>query len=138
MGCCLWIPYSEFHLGVPVLYLVYYSLASVTVLINIICKIVCCNWILIQPCTEVDNAMCQQTQLHTWNYRTIISLSLICYIQCGFSISYISICGIAAHDRYNVSHVFLFNSNVVLCLLPLLSILLLWLLFFIHAINIII
>ena len=67
------------------------------------------------PCTEVDNAN-QQTQLHTWNYRIIISLSLVCYIQCGFSISYISISGIAARDRCNVSHVFLFNSNVVLCL----------------------
>ena len=48
----------------------------------------------------------------------IISLWLICHIQCGFSISYLSISGIAAHDRCNIS-TFLpfFSFNVVLCLL---------------------
>ena len=57
-GRCLWIPNNEFHLGVPVLYMVYCSLARyVTVSINAAYKIGCCNWILIQHCTEVDNAM---------------------------------------------------------------------------------
>ena len=39
----------------------------------------------------------------------IISLWLICHIQCGFSISYLSIPGIAARDRCNISHVFTFS-----------------------------
>ena len=39
-----------------------------------------------------------------------ISVSwLICYIQCGFSISYISIPGIVAHDRCNISYIFTFS-----------------------------
>ena len=48
----------------------------------------------------------------------IISLWLICSIRCRFSISYISISGIAAHDRCNISQVFTFfsisMSNVLL------------------------
>ena len=35
-------------------------------------------------------------------------LWLICYIQCGFSISYLSISDIVAHDRCNISHIFTF------------------------------
>ena len=35
----------------------------------------------------------------------IVSICLICYIQWGFSISYLSIPGIVAHDRYNVSQI---------------------------------
>ena len=42
-------------------------------------------------------------------HGTIISLWLICYIQCGFSISYLSIPGIVAHDRCNISHIFTFS-----------------------------
>ena len=39
-------------------------------------------------------------------YGIIVSLWLICYIQCGFSISYLSISGIVAHDRCNISQIF--------------------------------
>ena len=39
----------------------------------------------------------------------ITSLWLICYIQCGFSISYLSIPGIVAHDRCKISHIFTFS-----------------------------
>ena len=42
-------------------------------------------------------------------HGTIISLWLICYVQCGFSISYLSIPGIVAHDRCNISHIFTFS-----------------------------
>ena len=44
----------------------------------------------------------------------IVSLWLIRYIQCGFSISYLSIPGIVAHDQCNISQIFmfLFNFNV--------------------------
>ena len=42
----------------------------------------------------------------------IISLWLICRIQCGFSISYLSIPGIAAQDRCNISHVFTFSFQL--------------------------
>ena len=54
----------------------------------------------------------------TYTHVIIISLWLICYTQCGFSISYLSIPGIAAHDKCIISHVstFSFNFNVVLCL----------------------
>ena len=39
--------------------MVYYSLTrDVGVSINMTYKIECCGWILIQPCNEVDNAMC--------------------------------------------------------------------------------
>ena len=38
----------------------------------------------------------------------IVSLWLICYIQCGFSISYLSIPWIVAHDRCNISQIFTF------------------------------
>ena len=38
----------------------------------------------------------------------IISLWLICCIQCGFSISYLSIPEIVAHDRRNISQTFTF------------------------------
>ena len=41
----------------------------------------------------------------------IISLWLICYIQRGFSVSYLSILGIVAHDRCNIYHNLLFLSN---------------------------
>ena len=42
----------------------------------------------------------------------IKSLRLICYIQCGFDISYLSIPGIAANDRCNMSHVFTFSFQL--------------------------
>ena len=38
----------------------------------------------------------------------IVSLWLICFIQCRFSISYLSIPGIVAHDRCNISQIFIF------------------------------
>ena len=41
-------------------------------------------------------------------HRIIVSVYLICYIQYGFSISYISIPVIVAHDRCNISQVFIF------------------------------
>ena len=41
-------------------------------------------------------------------HEIIVSLWLICCIQCGFSISYLSIPGIAAHDRCNISQIFTF------------------------------
>ena len=76
-------------------------------------------------------------------HGTIISLWLICYIQCGFSISYLSIPGIVAHDRCNISHIFTFSfqfqclmscctfhlHNCLLLLLLLILLLLLLLLF---------
>ena len=60
----------------------------------------------------------------TCTHAIIISLWLICYIQCGFIISNLSIPGLAAHDRYNISHVFTFSFLfLVLCLLLLRSVL---------------
>ena len=41
-------------------------------------------------------------------YGIIVSLWLIYYIQCGFSISYLSIPGVLAHDRSNISQIFIF------------------------------
>ena len=59
LGGCLWIPNNEFHLGLPLLFMVYCFLArDVAVAVNTTYKIGCCDWILIQPCSEVDNAMC--------------------------------------------------------------------------------
>ena len=109
MKCSLWIPNREFHFRVPVLYMVYCSLAKdVAVSINTTYKIGCCNWFLMQPCTEVDdNAMCKETKLHTWNYH--ILFWWISYIQCGFSISCLSIPGIVAHDKCNISRIFTFS-----------------------------
>ena len=40
-----------------------------------------------------------------WTHRIIVLLWLICYIQWGFSISYLSIPGIVADDRYNFSQI---------------------------------
>ena len=48
----------------------------------------------------------------------IVSLWLICYIQCGFSISYLSIPGIVAHDKCNISLFFSlvqFQSPMLCC-----------------------
>ena len=39
----------------------------------------------------------------------IVSLWLICCVQCGFSISYLSIPGIVAHDRCNIYHISTFS-----------------------------
>ena len=47
-------------------------------------------------------------------HEIIMSLWLICYIQYGFSISYLSIPGEVARDRCNISHIFTSMSNVVL------------------------
>ena len=59
----------------------------------------------------------------TFTHVIIISLWLIRHIQCQFSISYLSIPGMEAHDRCNISHVLLFlvSFHVVLCLLWLIS-----------------
>ena len=38
----------------------------------------------------------------------IATLWLICYIQCWFSISYLSIPGIVANDKYNISQIVIF------------------------------
>ena len=48
----------------------------------------------------------------SWTHVIIIPLSLVCHIQCGFSISYLSILGIAAHDRCKISHVFIFSFQL--------------------------
>ena len=45
----------------------------------------------------------------------IVSLWLICYIQCGFSISYLSIPGIVPHDRCNISKIFVVVVVQVQC-----------------------
>ena len=45
----------------------------------------------------------------SYTHEIIISLWLICYIQCEFSIPYLSIPGVAAHDRCNISHIFAFS-----------------------------
>ena len=50
----------------------------------------------------------------TCTHVIIISLWLICLIQCGFSISYLSIPGIAAHDRCNSSHVYQFFFSALM------------------------
>ena len=90
--------------------MVYCSYAmDVAVSINTTYKIGCCDWILIQPCTEVDNSTCAHV--------IVISLWLIWYIQCGNRTSYLSIPRMTALDRCNISHIFtfFFNFNVVLC-----------------------
>ena len=49
-------------------------------------------------------------------HGTIVSLWLICCIQCGFSICYLSIPGIVAHDRSNISqYLILFVQFHVQC-----------------------
>ena len=53
---------------------------------------------------------CQRTQL---SHVIIISLSLICYIQCG--ISSLLTPGIAAHDRCDCSHIFIFSFQCQCC-----------------------
>ena len=45
----------------------------------------------------------------------IRSLWLICYIHCGFSISYLSIPGIAAYDRCTIPHSYFFFSISISC-----------------------
>ena len=59
-GRSLWIPNRKFHLGAPVMYIVYCSLATdLAVSINATSKVGCCDWFQIQACTEVDdNTMC--------------------------------------------------------------------------------
>ena len=42
----------------------------------------------------------------------VTSFWFICHIQCGFSISYLSIPGIAANDTWNMSHVFTFSFQL--------------------------
>ena len=88
--------------GGPVLYMVYYSLArDVAVSVNTTYKVGC--WI-IMSCVIKPGC----------THGIIVSLWLIYYIQCGFSISYLSILGIVDHDRFNISQtfIFLFNFNV--------------------------
>ena len=55
--------------------------------------------------------MCQQTHLHTC-YCHITLVNMLYSMQCGFSISYVSIPGITAHDRCNISHVFTFSFQL--------------------------
>ena len=42
----------------------------------------------------------------------------MCYIQCGFSISYLSIPGTAAHERCNISDIFTFSFQFQCCAVP--------------------
>ena len=51
----------------------------------------------------------------TCTHVIIILLWLICHIQCGFSISYLLIPGIAAHDRCNISRFHFFFSALMWC-----------------------
>ena len=84
---------------------------------NFIWGFQCCLWY-----TSVVYVYGKPTCTHV----IIISFWLVCHIQCVFSIFYLSIPGITAHDRCNISHAFFFFSfNVVLCLLLLLLLLLL-------------
>ena len=83
--------------GAPVLYRVYYSLArEVAFSVNTTCKIWFCKWVIIQP-------------LFSCTHGIIISLCLICYIQCRLSIACLSIPGIAASDRCKISNSFTFS-----------------------------
>ena len=82
---------------------------DVAVSINTTYEIGCCDWILIQPNTEVNNPCVSKP---TCTHVIIIWLWLICYIQCGFSVSYLSIPGMAAHDRCNISHSFTFSFKL--------------------------
>ena len=131
LGRCLWIPNSKFHLEVLVLYIVHCPLArGVAVSINTAYKIGCCNWTLIQLCTEVVFIILNILLLWLLSLLSLLlSLSLLCnvltspvghitlsfilqlmyYIYCWFRISYLSIPGIAAHSRCNISHIFIFS-----------------------------
>ena len=103
----LWIPNREVYLGVLVLYMVYCSLARDFVLsINITYKIGCCDWFLIHSVLRWMIMSCVTKPSYT--HEIIVSLCLICCIQCEFSISYLSILGIVAHDRTNISQIFTF------------------------------
>ena len=53
-------------------------------------------------------------------HRIIVSLWLIWYIQCGFSIAHLSIPGTVAHDKCNIFQIFifLFNFSVQCCAVP--------------------
>ena len=57
----------------------------------------------------------------SWTHGIIVSLWLICYIQCRLSISYLSIPRVVVHDRCNISQIFtyLFNFNVQCHTVPL-------------------
>ena len=92
----------------PVLYIVYCSLVKdVAVSINTTNKIECCDWFVIQPCTEVDdNVMFGKPSC---THGISVSLWLLRYIQCGFGISHQSFPGIVAHHRCNISHIFTFS-----------------------------
>ena len=113
LGRSLWIPNSEFHFGAPVLYMVYCSFVrDVAVSISITYKIGCCDWFLIQPVLRRMIMPCMSEPGCTRGI--IVSLWLICYIQCRFSIYYLSIPGIVAYGRCNISQIFifLFNFNI--------------------------
>ena len=62
---------------------------------------------MIKPCVSKPSCI----------HGIIGSLWLICCIECGFSISYLSIPGIVDHDIRNISQIFtfLFNFNVHCC-----------------------
>ena len=109
LGHCLWIPNNEFHFEVLVLYIVYCFLArDVAVSINTTYNIGCRNWIVIQPWRWIMLCVSKPTCTHV----IIIWLWLTCHIHCGFSFSYLSILGIAAYDRCNISHVFAFSFQL--------------------------
>ena len=105
MGRFLWIPNNEFHLGAPVLHIVYDIL------------------LLSQGCRSFNQYNLQDVVIEfqsspvlrwitlcvsklTCTHVIIISLWFICPIQCRFSIYYLSIPGKATSDRCNISHVF--------------------------------
>ena len=62
-----------------------------------------CNPLLrwmIMPCVSKPSCTKFQDQVSLW---------LICYIQCQFSVSYLSIPGIVAHNRCSIFHIFTFS-----------------------------
>ena len=68
----------------------------------------------------------QGFQCCIWCIPIIISIWLICHVQCRFSISYLSIPGIAAHDRCNISHIFTFSFQFQCRAVPLIYITVFW------------
>ena len=113
MGRRLWIPNNEFHLGVPVLYMVYCPLARDVLQLQSI-QPTRKDVVIVFSSNPVLRQIMPSVSKPTCTHVIIISLWLICHIQCGFSISYLSIPEIAVCDRCNISHVFLFFFSALM------------------------
>ena len=128
LECCLWIPNSKFYLEVPLLYIVYCPLArGDAVSINTAYKIGCCNWTLIQLCTEVVMNIniiiiigiviittiiifiMQYVNQSSWTHDIIFYISVnvqyLLLVQYLLSIN----SGIVDHGRCNISHISIFS-----------------------------